>query len=216
MIRPDQNVTILTNKMWTILVLSESIRTKNIHKIEGLLQNRWSHLFCISPFSVILIVIFYFVGQIENKSYFLPNPAMQDMRKFYKKQVFIIWFGHIENLWYQMPRKLGKFGQKMHKNLYMANLFNFWNYIAKNIFFTANIGRDEIQTFHIPKWISCEGSAAFTQNIPQGSEVYRPDSGCMKPCRNGVINKKEAVRMLLDDYSSILQQPLYWLWKIFQ
>ena len=27
--------------------------------------------------------------------------------------------------------------------------------------------------------------------------------------KNGVINKKEAVRMLLDDYSSILQQPLY-------
>ena len=43
----------------------------------GLLQNRWSHLFCISPFCVILIVIFYFVGQIENKSYFLPNQAVQ-------------------------------------------------------------------------------------------------------------------------------------------
>ena len=28
--------------------------------------------------------------------------------------------------------------------------------------FTANIGRVEVQTFHIPKWISCEGSAAFT------------------------------------------------------
>ena len=24
-----------------------------------------------------------------------------------------------------MPRKLGKFGQKMHKNFYMSNLFNF-------------------------------------------------------------------------------------------
>ena len=33
--------------------------------------------------------------------------------------------------------------------------------------FTANIGRGEAQTFHIPKWNSCEGSAAFTQNIPQ-------------------------------------------------
>ena len=43
----------------------------------GLLQNRWSQLFCISPFCVILIVIFYFVGQIENKSYFLPNQAVQ-------------------------------------------------------------------------------------------------------------------------------------------
>ena len=41
------------------------------------MQNRWSHLFCISPFSVILIVIFYFAGQIENKSYFLPNQAVQ-------------------------------------------------------------------------------------------------------------------------------------------
>ena len=53
--------------------------------------------------------------------------------------------------------------------------------------FVANIGRGEAQTFHIPKWISCEGSAAFTQNIPQGDEVHRPASGCMKPCRNGVI-----------------------------
>ena len=33
--------------------------------------------------------------------------------------------------------------------------------------FTANIGRGKAQTFHIPKWISCEESAAFTQNIPQ-------------------------------------------------
>ena len=103
-----------------------------------------------------------------------------------------------------MPRKLGKFGQKMHKNLYMSNLFNFWNYIAKNIFFTANIGRGETQTFHIPKWISCEGSVAFTQNIPQGSEVYRPDSGCMKPCRNGVINKKETIRMIFLEYPNVL------------
>ena len=103
-----------------------------------------------------------------------------------------------------MPRKLGKFGQKMHKNLYMANLFNFWNYIAKNIFFIANIGRGEAQTFHIPKWISCEGSVAFTQNIPQGSEVYRPDSGCMKPCRNGVINKKETIRMIFLEYPNVL------------
>ena len=103
-----------------------------------------------------------------------------------------------------MPRKLGKFGQKMHKNLYMANLFNFWNYIAKNIFFTVNIGRGEAQTFHIPKWISCEGSVAFTQNIPQGSEVYRPDSGCMKPCRNGVINKKETIRMIFLEYPNVL------------
>ena len=99
-----------------------------------------------------------------------------------------------------MPRKLGKFGQKMHKNFYMSNLFNLWNYIAKNIFFTANIGSGEAQTFHIPKWISCEGSVAFTQNIPQGSEVYCPASGCMKPCRNGVINKKETVRMLFLEY----------------
>ena len=38
---------------------------------------------------------------------------------------------------------------------------------SENIFFTANIGRGETQTFHIPKWISCEGSAAFIQNIPQ-------------------------------------------------
>ena len=111
-----------------------------------------------------------------------------------------------------MPRKLGKFGQKMHKNLYTSNLFDFWNYIAKNIFSTANIGRGETQIFHIPKWSSCEGSAAFTQNIPQGGEVHRPATGCMKPCRNGVINKKEAVRMLLDDYSSILQQPLLVFW----
>ena len=103
-----------------------------------------------------------------------------------------------------MPRKLGKLGQKMHKNIYMANLFNFWNYIAKNIFFTANIGRVEAQTFHIPKWISCEGSVAFTQNIPQGSEVYRPDSGCMKPCRNGVINKKETIRMIFLEYPNVL------------
>ena len=103
-----------------------------------------------------------------------------------------------------MPRKLGKFGQKMHKNLYMANLFNFWNYIAKNIFFTANIGRGEAQTFHIPKWSSCEGSAAFTQNIPQGSAVHRPASGCMKPCRNGVINKKETVRMIFLEYPNVL------------
>ena len=103
-----------------------------------------------------------------------------------------------------MPRKLGKFGQKMHKNLYMSNLFNLWNYIAKNIFFTANIGRGETQTFHIPKWISCEGSVAFTQNIPQGSEVYRPDSGCMKPCRNGVINKKETIRMIFLEYPNVL------------
>ena len=103
-----------------------------------------------------------------------------------------------------MPRKLGKFGQKMHKNLYMANLFNFWNYIAKNIFFTANIGRGEAQTFHIPKWISCEGSVAFTQNIPQGSKVHRPASGCMKPCRNGVINKKETVRMIFLEYPNVL------------
>ena len=125
----------------------------------------------------------------------------------------VIWFGHIENLWYQMPRKLGKFGQKMHKNLYMHNLFYFWNYIAKNIFFTANIGRGEAQTFHIPKWISCEGSVAFTQNIPQGSEVYRPASGCMKPCRNGVINKKETVRMLFLEYPecSTCQRAKKWL-----
>ena len=133
---------------------------------DRMLQNRWSYLFCISPFCVILIVIFYFVGQIENKSYFLPNQAVQT-RENSKKISLVTWFGHIENLWYQMPRKLGKFGQKMHKNLYMSNLFNFWNYIAKNIFFTANIGRGEAQTFHIPKWISCEGSAAFIQNIPQ-------------------------------------------------
>ena len=131
-----------------------------------MLQNRWSHLFCISPFCVILTVIFYFVGQIENKSYFLPNQAVQTRENSIKTSL-VIWFGHIENLWYQMPRKLGKFGQKMHKNLYMSNLFNLWNYIAKNIFFTANIGRGETQTFHIPKWISCEGSAAFIQNIPQ-------------------------------------------------
>ena len=44
-----------------------------------MLQNRWSHLFCISPFCVILTVIFYFVGQIENKSYFLPNQAVQTL-----------------------------------------------------------------------------------------------------------------------------------------
>ena len=92
----------------------------------------------------------------------------------------------------------------MHKNLYMANLFNFRNYIAKNIFFTANIGHGEAQTFHIPKWISCEGGVAFTQNIPQGSEVYRPASGCMKPCRNGVINKKETVRMIFLEYPNVL------------
>ena len=103
-----------------------------------------------------------------------------------------------------MPRKLGKFGQKMHKNFYMPNLFYFWNYIAKNIFFTANIGRGEAQTFHIPKWISCEGSVAFTQNIPQGNEVCRPASGCMKPCRNGVINKKETVRMIFLEYPNVL------------
>ena len=102
-----------------------------------------------------------------------------------------------------MPRKLGKFGQKMHKNLYMANLFNFRNYIAKNIFFTANIGRGKAQTFHIPKWISCEVSVAFIQNIPQVGEVHRPASGCMKPCMNGVINKKEAVRILFLEYDML-------------
>ena len=79
--------------------------------------------------------------------------------------------------------------------------------------FTANIGRGKAQTFHIPKWISCEGSVAFTQNIPQGSEVYRPASGCMKPCRNGVINKKETVRMLFLEYPecSTCQRAKKWL-----
>ena len=106
---------------------------------------------------------------------FFAQSGSADMWKFYKKQVLWIWFGHIENLWYQMPRKLGKLGQKMHKNLYMSNLFNFWNNIAKNIFFTANIGRDEIQTFHIPKWISCEGSAVFIQIFHKGAtSIVRP------------------------------------------
>ena len=63
------------------------------------------------------------------------------------------------------------------------------------------------------KWISCEGGVAFTQNIPQGSEVYRPASGFMKPCRNGVINKKEAVRMLFLEYlqCSACQKAKKWL-----
>ena len=54
----------------------------------GLLQNRWSHLFCINPFCVILIVIFYFVGQIENKSYFLPNQAVQIRENSIKNKSF--------------------------------------------------------------------------------------------------------------------------------
>lgn len=74
--------------------------------------------------------------------------------------------------------------------------------------FTANIGHGEARTFHMPKWISFERSVAFTQNIPQVGEVHRPASGCIKPCRNGVINKKEAVRMLFLEYN-ILQQPLF-------
>ena len=58
----------------------------------GLLQNRWSHLFCSSPFCVILIVIFYFVGQIENKSYFLPNQAVQTRENSIKnKSCYLIW-----------------------------------------------------------------------------------------------------------------------------
>ena len=58
----------------------------------GLLQNRWSHLFCISPFCVILIVIFYFVGQTENKSYFLPNQAVQTRENSIKnKSCYLIW-----------------------------------------------------------------------------------------------------------------------------
>ena len=58
----------------------------------GLLQNRWSHLFCISPFCVILIVIFYFVGQIENKSYFWPNQAVQTRENSIKnKSCYLIW-----------------------------------------------------------------------------------------------------------------------------
>ena len=56
------------------------------------MQNRWSHLFCISPFCVILIVIFYFVGQIENKSYFLPNQAVQTRENSIKnKSCYLIW-----------------------------------------------------------------------------------------------------------------------------
>ena len=57
-----------------------------------LMQNRWSHLFCISPFCVILIVIFYFVGQIENKSYFLPNQAVPTRENSIKnKSCYLIW-----------------------------------------------------------------------------------------------------------------------------
>ena len=60
--------------------------------LPGLLQNRWSHLFCISPFCVILTVIFYFVGQIENKSYFLPNPTVQTRENSIKnKSCYLIW-----------------------------------------------------------------------------------------------------------------------------
>ena len=38
-------------------------------------------------------------------------------------------------------------------------------------------------------------------------------SGCMKPCRNGVINKKEAVRMLFLEYlqCSACQKAKKWL-----
>ena len=58
----------------------------------GLMQNRWSHLLCISPFCVILIVIFYFAGQIENKSYFLPNQAVQMRENSIKnKSFYLIW-----------------------------------------------------------------------------------------------------------------------------
>ena len=44
-------------------------------------------------------------------------------------------------------------------------------------------------------------------------EVYRPASGFMKPCRNGVINKKEAVRMLFLEYlqCSACQKAKKWL-----
>ena len=56
------------------------------------MQNRWSHLFCISPFYVSLIVIFYFVGQIENNYYFLPNQAVQTRENSTKnKSYYLIW-----------------------------------------------------------------------------------------------------------------------------
>ena len=92
---------------------------------------------------------------------------------------------------------------KNEKSVYFLLTSAFLKLYSEKYFFTANIGRGKAQTFHIPKWISCEVSVAFIQNIPQVGEVHRPAFGCMKPCMNGVINKKEAVRILFLEYDML-------------
>ena len=174
-----------------------------------MLQNRWSHLFCISPFCVILTVIFYFVGQIENKSYFLPNQAVQTRENSIKNK-FLLFDLDIQKICdIRCPENQENLGKRCIR-ISICPICLIYETIQRKIFFSLQIlGVERHKHSIYPNGSAAREVLPSYKIFHKRGEVYRPASGFMKPCRNGVINKKEAVRMLLDDYSSILQQPLY-------